>query len=96
MFVIVAYDICTDTKAGCKRLRKIAKICQGMGQRVQNSVFECEIDEVRYVELLHRLRLAMHHGEGNIRIYRLPSIRADMILQLGRGRAVDFSEPLIL
>lgn len=96
MFVIVAYDISTDTKAGCRRLRKVAKICQGVGQRVQNSVFECQISEVQYIELVHHLRHAMHHAEDNVRIYRVPGMRPDLILQLGQGRAVDFAEPLIL
>lgn len=96
MFVIVAYDICTDSKAGQRRLRKVANICQGIGQRVQNSVFECQIDEVQYVQLVHNLRHVMHHAEDNVRLYRLPPLRSEMILQLGQGRAVDFTKPLIL
>lgn len=96
MFIIVAYDIRTDTKAGQRRLRKIAHVCQAMGQRVQNSVFECQIDEVQYVQLIHHLRHVMHHTEDNIRLYRLSSLPNDMILQLGQGRAIDYSQPLIL
>jgi len=96
MFVIVAYDICTESKAGSKRLRKIAKICQGVGQRVQNSVFECHIDEVQYVQLLHLIRHTMNSREDNVRIYRLPSQPDEMITQLGQSRVVDYTEPLIL
>ena len=96
VFIIVAYDIRTDTKAGQRRLRKVAKICQRIGQRVQKSVFEFQIDEVQYVQLVHQLRHVMHHADDNIRLYRLPSQPNDMILQLGHGRAIDYSQPLIL
>ena len=96
MFIIVAYDISTETKAGQRRLRKVAQTCQTVGQRVQNSVFECQLDEVQYLQLVHKLQRLMHREEDNIRLYRLASISPDMILQLGHSRAVDFTAPLIL
>ncbi len=96
MFIIVAYDISTETKTGQRRLRKVAQTCQGVGQRVQNSVFECQLDEVKYLQFVHKLQKLMHREEDNIRLYRLTSISPDMILQLGHGRAIDFTAPLIL
>jgi CRISPR-associated protein Cas2 len=48
MFVLITYDINTTTKEGKKRLRDVAKICQNYGQRVQNSVFECKVDEGQF------------------------------------------------
>ena len=41
MLVLITYDVNTETPAGRKRLRKVAKRCVDHGQRVQNSVFEC-------------------------------------------------------
>ena len=51
MLVIVSYDVSTLTKEGRKRLRHVAKICQSYGQRVQNSVFECELDHSQWVKV---------------------------------------------
>lgn len=44
MMVIISYDVSTKTEAGKKRLRKVAKACEKHAQRVQNSVFEADID----------------------------------------------------
>ncbi|ADG07331.1 CRISPR-associated endonuclease Cas2 [Kyrpidia tusciae] len=96
MFVLVAYDICTDTKAGQKRLRKVAQACQRVGQRVQKSVFECTLDEVRFVGLVRTLSRIMDKSEDNIRIYCLGEQRPRNIVQLGRSSAVNFEDPLIL
>jgi CRISPR-associated protein Cas2 len=96
VFVIVAYDIRTDTREGCRRLRRVSKICQGCGQRVQNSVFECVIDDAQYLQLVDELRHTMKATEDNVRLYRIPGMRADLIQQLGVSRAVDFAAPLVL
>ena len=52
----MAYDVSTELAAGRTRLRKVAKICEGFGQRVQKSVFECVLSEMQLVQLEHRLR----------------------------------------
>ena len=44
MLIIVTYDVSTETKEGRRRLRRVAKVCESMGQRVQKSVFECQVD----------------------------------------------------
>ena len=51
MMVLITYDVNTETPAGQKRLRKVAKACLNYGQRVQNSVFECIIDPARMKQL---------------------------------------------
>lgn len=56
MLVLITYDVATLDRAGQKRLRKVAKECQNYGQRVQNSVFECEITNAQYVTLKHLLQ----------------------------------------
>ncbi len=51
MLVLITYDVNTETPAGRKRLRKVAKRCVDHGQRVQNSVFECLLDAAQYAVL---------------------------------------------
>ncbi len=48
MFVLVSYDVSTTDKSGQKRLRKVARLCQNYGQRVQFSVFECIVDPAQW------------------------------------------------
>ena len=53
MLILVTYDVNTETPAGRTRLRKVAKCCVRHGQRVQNSVFECVLDEAQFCALRH-------------------------------------------
>ena len=55
MLVVVAYDVSTESNAGRKRLRRVAKVCEDVGQRVQNSVFECLVDAAQWTKLRARL-----------------------------------------
>ena len=55
MMIIVAYDVSTETKEGRRRLRRVAKVCESTGQRVQKSLFECQVDVMQYEELERRL-----------------------------------------
>ena len=55
MMVLVAYDVRTDTGAGRRRLRRVAKLCQNVGQRVQFSVFECLVDQAQWVSFRAKL-----------------------------------------
>ena len=57
MLIIVCYDVNTETREGRRRLRRVAKVCEGVGQRVQKSVFEFQIDLMRF-EALERSLLA--------------------------------------
>ena len=47
MYILVTYDVDTTGKEGQRRLRRVAKACQNYGQRVQNSVFECELTDAQ-------------------------------------------------
>ena len=71
MELLVAYDVATDTAAGRQRLRRVAQVCEAHGQRVQKSVFECQLDEAQLVQLISRLRREMSELEDSLRIYRL-------------------------
>ena len=55
MLIIVCSDVNTETREGRRRLRRVAKVCEGVGQRVQKSVFECRVDRMQYEDLERRL-----------------------------------------
>ena len=55
MLVLITYDINITEAAGARRLRRVAKQCVNYGTRVQNSVFECQVDATQYVKLKHLL-----------------------------------------
>ena len=71
MFVLVAYDVNTENPDGKKRLRKVAKICQNYGQRVQNSLFECSIDYATFLKLKNELDKAIDKQKDSLRYYNL-------------------------
>ena len=56
MLVLVTYDVNTTSPGGTRRLRQVAKVCQQYGQRVQNSVFECIVDQTEFTSLKLRLK----------------------------------------
>ena len=96
MELLVTYDVSTETKEGRRRLRRVAKVCEGYGQRVQQSVFECIVDGVQYEQLLHRLLGEIDPGEDNLRIYRLIEPRERFVQVYGTQPDFDMHNPLIL
>ena len=71
MLVLITYDVNISSEGGQKRLRHIAKTCLDYGVRVQNSVFECEVDPAQYAHLQAKL-LKLYNPEGDsLRFYRL-------------------------
>lgn len=96
MLIIVTYDVSTETAAGRKRLRRVAKVCESMGQRVQKSVFECSVDLMQYEELERRLLAEIDEKEDNLRLYRLTEPTDLHVKEFGNFRAVDFEGPLIV
>ncbi len=71
MFVVISYDISTESATGRKRLRRIAKLCSDYGQRAQNSVFECLVDPAEWVALRNRLLEEINPEEDSLRFYFL-------------------------
>lgn len=96
MLVVVAYDVSTEDPAGRKRLRRIAKTCQDYGQRVQFSVFECEVSPARWVELRARLLAIMDPKSDSIRFYNLGADGARRIEHIGVRQPLDLDAPLLL
>lgn len=73
MLILVSYDVSTTTAAGKKRLRKIADACEDFGLRVQNSVFECNLDPAKWEVLKTRLLNIMSKDQDSLRFYFLGS-----------------------
>jgi CRISPR-associated protein Cas2 len=96
MLVIVCYDVNTETKAGRRRLRRVAKVCESTGQRVQKSVFECQVDLMQMEELERRLLAEIELKEDNLRLYRMSDARGCEVREHGVFRATDFEGPLVL
>ena len=71
MMVLVSYDVNTEDRQGQKRLRKIAKLCQNWGQRVQYSVFECLVDPAQWTALRAALIDCMDEEKDSLRFYFL-------------------------
>ena len=95
MLIIVSYDVSTESRAGRKRLRRIAKICESVGQRVQKSVFECQVDEMQFEDLERRLLAEFDEGEDNLRFYRITEPVRLRVIEHGNFKAKDFDAPLV-
>lgn len=96
MLVIVCYDVNTETREGRRRLRRVAKCCERIGQRVQKSVFECQIDRTRFEALERDLVAEIKAEEDNLRFYRIAELKGYEVREHGRFRATDFDAPLVL
>ena len=96
MLLIVAYDVATDTSAGRRRLRRVAKACERVGQRVQKSVFECKVDDLRYEALERELLAEIDLAHDNLRFYRITEPISLRVREYGKFRATDFEAPLVV
>lgn len=96
MFVLVTYDIRTLDRAGQRRLRRIAKACESYGQRVQFSVFECEVTPALWVILKDRLLSAYKADEDSLRFYFLGENETRKAEHHGAKASVDYQAPLVL
>ncbi len=96
MLVIVCYDVNTETKEGRRRLRRVAKICESTGQRVQKSVFECQVNLMQLEELERTLLGEINPEQDCLRLYRLPDTKGCEVREHGRFKATDFDAPLVL
>ena len=96
MLVLVTYDVNTETPAGKRRLRRIAKTCQNYGQRVQFSVFECNVDPAQWVKLRGKLVNEMDHDHDSLRFYFLGSNWENRIEHEGAKEPRDLEGILIV
>jgi len=96
MLVVVSYDVSTETPEGRARLRRIAKICQNYGQRVQKSVFECLVEPAQWAMLRAQLLDEANLEEDSLRFYFLGKNWRNRVEHHGRQTAIDFDEPIII
>lgn len=96
MLILVTYDVSTETRAGQRRLRRVAKVCLNYGQRVQKSVFECKVDKTTYEILEKELLDEIDSNEDNLRLYRLNEPLEEHVKEFGQFKAVDFDGPLVV
>ena len=96
MLVLITYDVSTLTRSGQGRLRKVAKICQNYGQRLQNSVFECILDSAALLIVKDKLLNAINPSEDSLRFYMLGINYKTKTEHYGAKRSFDVTDPLIL
>lgn len=96
MLVIVCYDVSTETRQGRRRLRRVAKVCESIGQRVQHSVFECQVNLMQLEALERRLLEEINLDEDCLRLYRMADTKGCEVREHGKFRATDFDGPLVL
>jgi CRISPR-associated protein Cas2 len=96
MLIIVTYDVSTEGREGRRRLRRVAKICESMGQRVQKSVFECQVNDMQYEQLERALLAEIDANEDNLRFYRITEPTEVRVKQYGTFRSTDFEGPLVV
>jgi len=95
MMVLITYDVNTETAAGQKRLRKVAKACENYGQRVQNSVFECLLDGARLQTLKATLLDIIDPEKDSLRFYYLGNHWRRRVEHFGAKPTLDLEGPLI-
>ncbi len=96
MYILITYDVDTVSEMGQKRLRRVARICKDYGQRVQNSVFECEVTEAQYVKLKDALTGVMDKSLDSIRFYHLNKNDNKRVETIGRENSFNLNGALIL
>ncbi|WP_217561790.1 CRISPR-associated endonuclease Cas2 [Paenibacillus sp. GbtcB18] len=95
MLVLITYDVSTTSGAGQRRLRKVSKLCQNYGQRVQNSVFECVVDAAQFAVLKMELIEIIDPNEDSLRFYRLGNQYKTKVEHIGIKASLDLEGPLI-
>lgn len=96
MLIVVAYDVNTVEESGAKRLRKVAKLCERHGMRVQNSVFEVLVNAAQFVTLKAELERIINPKEDSIRFYKLGNSYEHKIETLGKVPMVQAGGAFIL
>lgn len=96
MFVLITYDVNITSPSGAKRLRNVAKTCLNYGKRVQNSVFECVLNESQFVTLKHQLESIIDEKDDSIRFYKLGNNWKNKVEEIGRHTSVDVTDFLLI
>ena len=96
MLVLVVYDIQCSTKEGRKRLHKVAKHCESLGKRIQNSVFECLLDAAQFRSFKNTLTAMIDPESDHLRFYNLGNAYEGRIESIGTQKPEYYENPIIL
>ena len=96
MMVLITYDVESETLAGARRLRHVAKECQNYGQRVQNSVFECVLTDAQFAILKNKLISMIDDEKDSVRFYFLGNNWNRRVENIGKETSYDVSSELII
>lgn len=96
MLILITYDVNTEDREGKTRLRRVAKLCLDYGQRVQLSVFECEVDPGQWETLRHKLVSTIAPEKDSLRFYRLGRDGKRRVEHVGIKEPVDLEGPLVV
>lgn len=96
MLVLITYDVNTESSAGKTRLRKVAKQCENYGRRVQNSVFECILDQTQCIMLKAALSDIIDERVDSLRFYYMGNKYQTKVEHIGVDRGIPVDKPLIL
>ncbi|OUJ17137.1 CRISPR-associated endonuclease Cas2 [Acetobacter sp. DsW_063] len=95
MLMLVTYDVSTLDVEGRRRLRRVARACLDLGQRVQNSVFECEVDPAQWTMLRARLLAEIDQSKDSLRFYKLGADGKTRVEHHGTKPILDLDGPLV-
>ena len=96
MLILITYDVATSSEGGARRLRKVAKECVNYGHRVQNSVFECNLDSAQFVYLQHLLEQIIDKKQDSLRFYNLGKKGFSKVTHIGVEAPYDSETRCIL
>lgn len=96
MMVVLTYDVSLTADGGAKRLRRVAKLCERYGMRVQNSVFELLVDAGQLISIKAKLADIINPEEDSVRIYRLGKVYESKIEYMGKPLLVHQGNTMIL
>ena len=95
MLVVVSYDVNVQSDGGTKRLRKVAKLCENYGQRVQYSVFEIEVDPAQWAMLKAKLESIINTDTDSLRYYYLGKNWQHKVEHIGAKPVIDLNDMLL-
>lgn len=96
MLILLTYDVSTETPAGRRRLNRVAKKCLSYGQRVQNSVFECNVDWSKFLQLQDELKAIIDVEKDSLRFYNLGNNYLHKVIHIGAKPSIDLEGDLIV
>ncbi len=94
-WILIAYDITTDDKSGRRRLRRVAKVCERYGRRVQKSLFECQGDDKTLQKLRFELLDEIDERYDSLRIYHMGKEIENKMESFGVDETIRFDDPLV-